>query len=113
MFRPLRPGAEVHNTYGELGNSELVAKYGFALRDNPLSSVRLDKEALLAAAGHVLGSRELRARSRFLRDHTELLDPEEEPLEVRLGGRLAGCVGWVVVLLLPLLLLLRALESPC
>ena len=25
-------GAEVHNTYGEHGNSELVCKYGFALR---------------------------------------------------------------------------------
>ena len=25
-------GAEVHNTYGELGNAELVYKYGFALR---------------------------------------------------------------------------------
>lgn len=28
---PVSAGAEVHNTYGEHGNAELVNKYGFAL----------------------------------------------------------------------------------
>lgn len=28
---PVPAGAEVHNTYGEHGNAELVNKYGFAL----------------------------------------------------------------------------------
>lgn len=32
------PGEEVHNTYGEHGNAELLAKYGFALCDNPFTS---------------------------------------------------------------------------
>ena len=40
---PVPPGCEVHNTYGEHGNAELVAKYGFALRQNPFTAVALDK----------------------------------------------------------------------
>jgi hypothetical protein len=34
-------GAEVHNTYGEHSNDTLLAKYGFALRDNVFHAVRL------------------------------------------------------------------------
>ena len=60
-------GAEIHNTYGELGNADLVSKYGFALSDNPFSAVILDKASLLQAAEGMLGVREMRLRSRFLR----------------------------------------------
>lgn len=60
-------GAEVHNTYGELGNVDLVSKYGFALCDNPFSVVLLDKVSVLQAAERTLGVRELRLRCRFLR----------------------------------------------
>ena len=60
-------GAEVHNTYGELGNAELVNKYGFALRNNPFSVVLLEKAAMLQAAESIVGQREMRQRSRFLR----------------------------------------------
>ena len=60
-------GAEIHNTYGELGNADLVSKYGFALSDNPFSAVILDKASLLQAAEEILGVREMRLRSRFLR----------------------------------------------
>ena len=59
-------GAEVHNTYGELGNADLVSKYGFALRENPFSTVVLDKSAVLQAAAKIIGQREMRLRSRFL-----------------------------------------------
>ncbi len=34
-------GAEIHNTYGEHGNADLVRLYGFALRNNPFDEVRL------------------------------------------------------------------------
>jgi hypothetical protein len=50
-------GAEVHNTYGELSNVELVRKYGFALSANPFDELPLAagwEEAvgeLVAAAG--------------------------------------------------------------
>ena len=60
-------GAEVHNTYGELGNVDLVSKYGFALGDNPFSVVVLDKAAVLQAAERLMGVRKLRLRCRFLR----------------------------------------------
>ena len=60
-------GAEVHNTYGELGNVDLVSKYGFALSDNPFSVVVLDKASVLQAAERTMGVREMRLRSRFLR----------------------------------------------
>lgn len=60
-------GAEIHNTYGELGNADLVSKYGFALSDNPFSAVILDKASLLQAAEGMLGVREMRLRSRGLR----------------------------------------------
>jgi hypothetical protein len=62
-------GREVHNTYGELGNAELVAKYGFALPGNPFDAVRVDKAALVAAAIAELGPRACRARARFLALH--------------------------------------------
>ena len=64
---PVLEGAEVHNTYGELGNAELVNKYGFALRQNPFSAVLLDKAAVLQAAESIVGQRSTRLRSRFLR----------------------------------------------
>ena len=60
-------GAEVHNTYGELGNVDLVSKYGFALSDNPFSVVLLNKASVLQAAERIMGVREMRLRCRFLR----------------------------------------------
>ncbi len=66
---PVAAGREVHNTYGELGNAELVAKYGFALRCNPFDAVRMDKAALVDAAAVALGARACRARCRFLAAH--------------------------------------------
>eukprot|EP00887_Chlorella_sp_A99_P004898 scaffold4.g4898.t1 len=87
-------GAEVHNTYGEHGNDELVAKYGFALRENPFTAVRVGKAALLAAAEAALGRRRCRARCRFLRHHTQVLATDEdgdevEPFEVLPNGHLS------------------------
>lgn len=65
-------GKEIENTYGELGNADLVNKYGFALLQNPFSVVQLDKAAVVEAAVHQLGNsmteRARRRRRRFLED---------------------------------------------
>ena len=42
-------GQEVHNTYGEIGNDGLVKKYGFALRENPFTTVTVSKEDVVEA----------------------------------------------------------------
>ena len=62
----LAAGAEIHNTYGELGNEDLVVRYGFSVLDNPFSFVRLDKATLLRLATEQLGERTCRRRTRFL-----------------------------------------------
>ncbi len=59
-------GSEVHNTYGELGNADLLTKYGFALRQNPFSAVVLSKTSVLRAAEKLIGERELRLRTRII-----------------------------------------------
>ena len=67
--QPLKAGTEVFNCYGELSNTELLLKYGFALRGNPFSSVELDKAGLVAAAIETLGAKAAGARRRFLKEH--------------------------------------------
>ncbi len=57
---------EVHNTYGEHGNAELVYKYGFALRHNPFDSVSLDKSEIMKAAKCRNSARAHKARASFL-----------------------------------------------
>lgn len=79
--------------YGELGNAELVKKYGFALRQNPFTLVTLDKPRLLGAARRALGPARWRKRSALLRDQTEVLDEEEEPFEVSFLSGFGGVVG--------------------
>ena len=64
--RPLEAGQEIFNTYGELGNAELVSKYGFALADNPFNKVTLDKEKLLEAAAGFLSKKSMVQRCHFL-----------------------------------------------
>jgi hypothetical protein len=41
---PVRQNFEIFNTYGELGNAELVKKYGFCLPENPFTKVSLCKD---------------------------------------------------------------------
>lgn len=77
------PPYAFHRSYGELGNAELVKKYGFALRQNPFTTVCLDKAGLLEDAKRYLGAAAWRRRSKLLRDQTEVLEEDEEPFEVR------------------------------
>ena len=64
--RPLQAGQEIFNTYGELGNADLVAKYGFALPDNPFDKLTLDKTALLELVCDLLSKKALAQRCNFL-----------------------------------------------
>ncbi|PRW44560.1 ribosomal lysine N-methyltransferase 3 [Chlorella sorokiniana] len=82
-------GEEVHNTYGELGNAELVKKYGFALRQNPFTAVSLDKAGLLGDAKRQLGTAAWRRHNKMLRDQTEVLEEEEEPFEALPNGHIS------------------------
>lgn len=82
-------GTEVHNTYGEHGNAELVCKYGFALRENPFTAVTISKEEVLDAAKEEIGRKEFKNRCRFLEQETEVLDPKEEPFEVLPHGHVS------------------------
>jgi hypothetical protein len=67
-MRRLARGAEVFNTYGEVGNQTLLANYGFVLAEaaNPLDTARLTWRALREALAARLGGRAARARERAL-----------------------------------------------
>ncbi|KAI7837623.1 hypothetical protein COHA_008549 [Chlorella ohadii] len=75
--------------YGELGNAELVKKYGFALRHNPFTAVGLDKAGLLSDAKQLLGAAVWRRRSKLLREQTEVLEEDEEPFEALPNGHIS------------------------
>lgn len=50
---PISCGNEIHNTYGELGNADLVKKYAFCLTENPFTSVNLCKNEVIQACEDV------------------------------------------------------------
>lgn len=58
-------GRKVHNTHGELHNSELPAKYGFTLHTGPFSLVQLDQGVLLHKIGETLGGKDIMKRERL------------------------------------------------
>lgn len=70
---PIGEGREVHNTYGELGNRDLLEKYGFTLPENPHDSVTLELEPLWAWGAARHGAREWEARRAFLDANTPWL----------------------------------------
>lgn len=77
---------EVYNCYGELGNRELLSKYGFCLPEgsNPFDAVPLRPELLVSS---------LRRRRlvRWLRESSDLLDDEDgDDLTVSAGGGEGG-----------------------
>ena len=67
--QPLTGGQEIFNCYGELSNTELLLKYGFALTGNPFSTVELDKGVLLRSAQRQLGAKAFAKRQKFMLDH--------------------------------------------
>ena len=64
----LAKGEEIFNTFGELENTELVCKYGFALPNNPFNSVHLNKEVLLQQTEALIGSKQLKRRQQYLEE---------------------------------------------
>ncbi|BFZ59237.1 hypothetical protein YB2330_000243 [Saitoella coloradoensis] len=46
IVRKTSPGEEIFNTYGPLGNDVLLARYGFAIKDNEADSVSVAREML-------------------------------------------------------------------
>ena len=101
---------EIFNCYGELGNRELLSKYGFCLPagENPFDAVPLrpalllsslfdGEEAAAAAAAVATKTSKARAnakaraaarrRARWLRDNSDLLDDDDgDDLTVSAGG---------------------------
>jgi len=65
--RQLLAGEEVCLTYGELGNCELLAGYGFTLDHNPFDTVLMSSARLADAASDAIGERACRRRLRALR----------------------------------------------
>lgn len=51
---PIERGKEIFNTYGELGNAELVKKYGFCVPENPFTFVSLDKSCVFSAVENLV-----------------------------------------------------------
>ena len=66
---------EVWNTYGELGNAQLLCKYGFAELDNPCDTVDLSAELVRSAVTAVVGDAQWKERWRFWKRHADA-EPE-------------------------------------
>lgn len=64
----LSRGEEIFNTFGELDNTELVCKYGFALPNNPFNCVHLSKAGLLKEAETLVGKKQLKRREDYLEE---------------------------------------------
>lgn len=87
--QPLAGGQQIFNCYGELSNTELLLKYGFALTGNPFSTVELDKGGLLQAAQRQHGAKAFARRRSFLLEHRSVAactrarpSPHEQETEI-------------------------------
>lgn len=105
---PLHKGEEVFNTYGELGNADLVKKYGFCVPENPFTYVNLDKNVLVQSIREMLATTNPRKKVKplidrirvfeelcdIIKDQTELLDNEtgEEPFLIYPEGHVSVTV---------------------
>lgn len=85
-------GGEVHNTYGELSNCDLVQKYGFAVAGNPFDAVELPLQPLVSASEEHLGAKKAAKRLAFLKKNSDLLDEDDSFLSLLPGGRLEAGV---------------------
>uniref|UniRef100_A0A6U9PAY5 SET domain-containing protein n=1 Tax=Picocystis salinarum TaxID=88271 RepID=A0A6U9PAY5_9CHLO len=68
-------GSEIWNTYGELGNAELLNRYGFTSLHNPFDTVCIHVEDLLHQVKGRYGERWVRRRMRFV--SKVLQDPDD------------------------------------
>lgn len=96
-------GKEVHNTYGELSNAELLYKYGFCLRQNPFTTVTIDKKSISRKLEELVKpSTAYKKRFRVVQMETSLLDDDEameEPFELLAGGHIGPSL-WAALMYL-------------
>jgi hypothetical protein len=102
-------GKEVHNTYGEHGNDDLLLKYGFALRENIFHAVafHLDevRGALEGVRGMVGKSTMMMLEQFLMREMQEMWDGEQEEaahpnaFQVYGAGFVSGELSCVLALL--------------
>ncbi|KAK7268993.1 hypothetical protein RIF29_21707 [Crotalaria pallida] len=62
MYKDVRCGAEVFNTYGIVGNAELLHRYGFTEQDNSYDFANIDLELVLKWCSSLFSDRHSRAR---------------------------------------------------
>lgn len=70
---PLRECQEIFNTFGELGNADLLCKYGFTLPDNPFSSVQLSKDHYCSVVTERLGSDAFQERAAYVEEQRYII----------------------------------------
>ncbi|CAD7703274.1 unnamed protein product [Ostreobium quekettii] len=95
----IEQGNEIHNTYGEHSNAELLHKYGFALLSNPFNVITIAKQAVVDAMTDIMGEELCRERCELLQDNSHLLEPDDEPFEILEGGLLSAPLVVVLVVL--------------
>lgn len=81
-MQDIAKGAEIHNTYGEHSNAELLYKYGFVLEENPFDAITVTPTELEEAAESVLGRRTARQRMRFVRDETNVMEDDGDVMSL-------------------------------
>ncbi|GMH42823.1 hypothetical protein BSKO_10742 [Bryopsis sp. KO-2023] len=86
MASEVKADAEIHNTYGELPNSDLLYKYGFALDSNSFDTVNIDKTSMLENSKAIVGDKEAQRRRKFMKKHSYLMSKEDEPFEIFADG---------------------------
>ncbi|XP_077231836.1 SET domain-containing protein isoform X2 [Tasmannia lanceolata] len=62
IVKDVKAGAEVFNTYGSLGNSALLHRYGFTEPDNPFDVVNIDLDLVIQWSSSSFSGRYTRAR---------------------------------------------------
>ncbi len=93
-------GKEMFNTYGELGNAELVKKYGFCVPENPFTFVTLDKNQIFSAVEEsvkrttkrrkIQGKNVYDSIQQMLVEQTMLADDsDEEPFHLHPNGSIS------------------------
>lgn len=72
-------GSEIWNTYGELGNAELLNRYGFTSLHNPFDTVCVRVEDLLHQVKGRYGERWVRRRMRFV---SKVLEETDDSFDI-------------------------------
>lgn len=109
----IEQGKEVFNTYGELGNAELLKKYGFCVPQNPFSYVRLNKSRVIDSLRESWPKESKKRRGRhgkpaeqvdavlaMLKDQTGLIDDsDDEPFMIFPNGfvNISICIFCLVI----------------